>query len=94
LLHVKLKALSMETKDENLWWDAIQNIVQKDIGKVYKKYERNEKLYIHKISQMKNVMPSFEYEPLVLFLELDTLDEEEDKRDIDGVVPSNIKVVE
>ncbi len=39
-------------------------------------------------------MPSFEYEPLVLFLKLDTLDEEEDKRDIDGVGPSNIKVVE
>ncbi len=29
-------------------------------------------------------MPSFEYEPLVLSLELNTLNEEEDKRDIDG----------
>ncbi len=29
-------------------------------------------------------MPSFEYEPLVLSLEPKTLDEEEDKRDIDG----------
>ncbi len=28
---------------------------------------------------MEKVMPSFEYEPLVLFLEPKTLDEEEDK---------------
>jgi hypothetical protein len=42
LFQVKLKALSMEEKDVNLWWDVIQDIVQKDIGKVYKKYERNE----------------------------------------------------
>jgi predicted nucleotide-binding protein (sugar kinase/HSP70/actin superfamily) len=66
LLQVKLKALSMEEKDANLWWDVIQDIVQKDMGKVCRKYERNERLYIHKISQMERVMPSFEYEPLVL----------------------------
>jgi hypothetical protein len=44
----------------------VQDIVQKDIGKVYRKYERNERLYIHRISQMERVMPSIEYEPLVL----------------------------
>jgi hypothetical protein len=50
LFQVKLKALSMEEKDENLWWDVVQDIVQKDIGKVYKKYVRNERLYRHMIS--------------------------------------------
>jgi hypothetical protein len=34
----------MEEKHANLWWDAIEDIVQKDIGKVCKKYERNERL--------------------------------------------------
>jgi len=33
---------------------------------------------------MEKVMPSFEYEPLVLSLELETLDEEENKRDTMG----------
>jgi hypothetical protein len=50
LLQVKLKALSMEEKDVDLWWDAVQDIVQKDIGKVCRKYERNERLYMHRIS--------------------------------------------
>jgi hypothetical protein len=45
LLHVKLKALLVEEKDVDVWWDVVQDIVQKDIGKVYKKYERNERLY-------------------------------------------------
>jgi hypothetical protein len=58
----------MEEKDVDLWWDAMQDIFQKDIGKVYRRYERNERLYRHKISQMEKVMPSFEYEPLVLSL--------------------------
>ncbi len=49
LLQVKFKALLMEEKDADLWWDVIQDIVQKDIGKVYKKYERNERLYIRRI---------------------------------------------
>jgi hypothetical protein len=31
----------MERKDADLWWDVL-NIVQKDIGKVYKKYDMNE----------------------------------------------------
>lgn len=50
LLQVKLKALTMEEKDGDLWWDAMQNVVQKDIGKVCRRYEWNERLYMHKIS--------------------------------------------
>ncbi len=50
LLQVKFKALSMEEKDVDLWWDAVQDIVQKEIGKVCRRYERNERLYMHKIS--------------------------------------------
>jgi hypothetical protein len=34
-------------------------------------------------------MPSFEYELLVISLEPETLDEEEDKGDIDGPRPSS-----
>jgi hypothetical protein len=41
---------------------------------------------------MEKVMPSFEYEPLVLSLELDTLDEEENKGDTDGASPSCTRV--
>jgi hypothetical protein len=33
---------------------------------------------------MEKVMPSFEYERLILFPELETLDEEENKRDTMG----------
>jgi hypothetical protein len=47
---------------------GVQNIVQKDIGKVYRNYERNERFYKHKVSQIEKVMPSFKYEPLVLSL--------------------------
>ncbi len=36
LLQVKLTALLMEENDAYLWWDAMHDIVQKDIGKVYK----------------------------------------------------------
>ncbi len=64
LLQVKFKALSMEEKDVNLWWDVVHDIGQKNIGKVCKKYERNERLYRYKISKMENVIPLFEYEPL------------------------------
>jgi hypothetical protein len=59
LLQVKLKALTIEENDADLWWDAMQNTVQKDVTKIYRMYEKNEKLYRHKISQMKNVLPSF-----------------------------------
>ncbi len=82
----------MDKKEVDLWWDVVQNIVQKDIGKVCRKYERNERLYKHKKFQMEKFMPSFEYEPLVLYPELETLDEEENKGDIDGVGPSSIRV--
>jgi hypothetical protein len=43
---------------------------------------------------MEKVMPLFEYEPLVFSLELETLDEEEDRDDTNEVGPSSIKVVE
>jgi hypothetical protein len=43
---------------------------------------------------MEKVMPSFEYEPLVVSPKPKTLDEEEDKGDIVGAGPSGTKVVE
>ncbi len=49
----------MEEKDADLWLDAMQDVVQKDIGKICRRYERNEKLYKHKIFQMEKVIPSF-----------------------------------
>jgi len=75
-------------------WDVVQDIVQKDITKVYKKYERNERLYKHKIFEMEKIMPSFEYEPLVLSPKPETSNEEENRRDIDGAGPSSIKITE
>ncbi len=39
-------------------------------------------------------MPLFEYEPLVLFPEPKTSNEEEDKGDIDGARPLGTRVVE
>ncbi len=84
----------MKEKDVDLWWDVVQNIVQKDIRKVYKKYERNERMYRHMISPMEKVMPSFEYEPLVLSLDLETLDEKKEKGDTNGVGPSSTRVIE
>ncbi len=50
LLQVKFKALTMKEKDTYVWWDLVQDIIQKYIGKVYKMYEGNEKFYKHKIS--------------------------------------------
>jgi hypothetical protein len=35
LFQVKLKALTIEEKDVNFWWDLVH-----DIGKVYRMYER------------------------------------------------------
>jgi len=49
LLQVKLKALSMEEKYVNIWWDVVKDIVQNDIRKVCRKYERSERLYRHMI---------------------------------------------
>jgi len=42
---------------------------------------------------VEKVMPSFEYEPSVLSLELETLNEEEDKGDIDGARPLGTRVI-
>ncbi len=77
----------MEKKDVDLWWDAVQDIIQKDIKKVYRVYERNEKLYMHKISQMEKVIPSLQYEIFVLTPKPETLDEEENKGQTDGAGP-------
>jgi hypothetical protein len=41
-------------------------------------YERNEKFYMHKISQMEKVIPLFQYEPQVLTSEPETSNEEEE----------------
>jgi hypothetical protein len=82
----------MEEKHLDLWWDVIQDIIQKDLEKVYKKYERNERLYKHMISQMENVMPPFEYEPLILFIEPKTSNEEKNKGDIDWVGPLGTRI--
>ncbi len=82
----------MEEKDVNLWWDLVQDIVQKDIGKVYKMYERNEKFYRHKISQMEKVIPLLQYEPLALTLKLKTSNEEEERGQTNG--PSETKITE
>ncbi len=46
---------------------------------------------MHKISQMENVIPLFQYEPLVLILESETSDEEEERGQIDGAGPSQKK---
>jgi hypothetical protein len=43
---------------------------------------------------MEKVMPSFEYEPLVLSLKPKTLDDEEDRGDTYGASSSRIRVVE
>ncbi len=40
---------------------------------------------------MKKVIPSFWYEPLVLTPKLETSNEEEDRRNIDGVGPSGTR---
>ncbi len=39
----------MEIKYVDLWWDVVHDIIQKDIRKNYRRYERNERLYMHMI---------------------------------------------
>ncbi len=39
----------MEEKDGDLWWDVVQDVVQKDIGKVCRRYERNKRLYCDRL---------------------------------------------
>ncbi len=62
--------------------------------KVCRKYERNERLYRHKIFQMEKVKPLYEYEPLVLFPKPETSNEEEETGDTNGARPSSTRVVE
>jgi hypothetical protein len=50
-------------------------------------YERNEKLYKHKISQMQKVIPSFQYESLILILEFKNSYEEYEIGNINGARP-------
>ncbi len=62
----------MEEKDANLWWGVVHDIVQINTGKVCKRYERNERLYMYRISQMEKVIPSSQYELLVVIPKLET----------------------
>jgi hypothetical protein len=89
LLEVKLESLLMEEIYVDLWWDAIQ-----DIRKACKRYEKNERLYRRMIFQMEKVVLTFEYEPLILSPELETLYEENNKGNIDGVGPLSTKTLE
>ncbi len=57
-------------------------------------YDRNEKLYKHKISHMEKVIPVFKYEPLVLILEPKTSDEEKERWKTNGARPSKIRTTE
>jgi hypothetical protein len=57
-------------------------------------YERCEKLYKHSISQMEKVIPSFQYELFILIPKPKTSDEEEERRNTNGVGPSNTRMEE
>jgi hypothetical protein len=81
----------MEEKDANMWWGVVHDIVQKYIGKVCRRYERNERLYKHIISQMEKVISSFQYEPLVLTPKPKTSNEEKERGKINGARPSNTR---
>jgi hypothetical protein len=72
----------------------MHDIVYKYIGKVYKRYERNEKMCMHRISQMGKVIPSFQYEPLVLSPKLETSNEEKYKGNTNGAIPSSARTKE
>jgi hypothetical protein len=54
-------------------------------------YERNDKIYKHKIFQMKKVILSFQYEPFILIPKLETSNEEEKRGHIDGAGPLRTK---
>lgn len=81
----------MEEKDANIWWDVVDDIVQKDVGKVCRMYEKNEFFYKHDIFHMEKVIPLFQYELIVLTQEPETLDEEKKKGHIDDVKPLEIR---
>jgi hypothetical protein len=59
----------MEEIDVDLWWDVIQDIIQKDIRKVYKRMGGMKGCTNTKFLKWKEFMPSFEYEPLVISLD-------------------------
>jgi hypothetical protein len=42
-----------------------RTLFKRILGRSAEKYERNERLYKHKIPQMEKFMPSFEYELLI-----------------------------
>jgi hypothetical protein len=84
----------MEEKYANMWWDVIQDIIQEIIGKVCKRYERNERLHMHMIYHMEKVMPTFEYETLVFSPKLEISYEEEDRGNTNGARPSSTKTTE
>jgi len=54
---------------------------------------REIKGYTHTNFQMEKFMPSFEYEPLVLFLKPKTSNEEKYIGNINGVGPSSTKII-
>jgi hypothetical protein len=58
--------------------------------KICRRYERNERLYMHRISQMEKVIPSFQYEPLDFILELETSNEGEERGNTNGAGPLGI----
>jgi hypothetical protein len=49
LLQVRLEPLSMEERNADLWCDVVHDIIHKDIRKICRRYERNERLYMHMI---------------------------------------------
>ncbi len=57
-------------------------------------YEKNEKLYRHRIFQMEKVIPSFQCEPLVFTLKPKTLDEVKDKGNTNGARPLGTRMEE
>ncbi len=80
----------MEEKDANIWWDVVDDIVQKDIRNICKIYAKSEKLYKHDISHMEKVIPLFQYELLILTQEPKTLYEEEENGHTNDVEPLEI----
>jgi hypothetical protein len=65
LFQVRLKALSMEKIDAKIWWDVVYDIIQKDIGKICRRYEKNESCTSIRYFKWRSCMPSFEYEPFI-----------------------------
>ncbi len=58
-------------------------------------HKGNEKFYKHKISQTENIIPSFQYDPLILTPKAKTSYEEEERRNInDGVIPAQTRAKE